>query len=138
MVHYDDYINKCFILNTSTEPTNFIRSDFDYGVRQRRAVKGYVKYGVKLVLGYDDLVSFQKLWSDLDEGTLGFYSNAMIHGDISLNKTIRFTSGYSLSELGNGRYALSTSIELLKKGVFTCPNRVPQHFLHAEDGLVPC
>jgi len=139
MIYYKDYLDNCFTLNGSVEPTNFIRSRFDFGTRQRRVLKGYVFYGVRLVLEHYELMNFKTFWSDLGEGTDSFYSDAHIHGDTSYNKILRFTKGYSLKELGKMKYELICEVEMISTGdtAQRCP-LVPLEWLVPTETLLPC
>ncbi len=136
---WEDYVQKNFMLSSSNEPTNFIRSNFDYGVRQRRAVRGYSKYTVKVYLQFWELQNFQRFWDDLDEGTKQWYTDNVIHGDNTLNKTVRFVSGYQLREMGCGIYLMTCPIEFIRTGTnkdSICP-AVPYPFSIPKDD-VPC
>ena len=123
MIHYEDYLDICPKINTSVQPTNFIRSQFDYGVRQRKIVGGYVTYPFTLLLQGSGAHNFTRMWADLNDGTDSFYYNNPIHYDFTHNKEIRFTQSYTLTELGNYDYMLSCSIELITTGD-KCPNVV--------------
>ena len=138
LVVYEDYMNGCFLLGRSQEGTSFIRSVFDFGVRQRRAVKGYVTYDVALVLEFYELREFQTLWVDLDEGANSFTYSGMIHGDTSA-KEVRFVSPYTVEELGGGLYRVGSVLEVVKSGdsLYACP-LVPSNMVIAQDGVMPC
>lgn len=138
MIKWENYITKSFMLNTSTEPTNFIRSQFDYGVRQRRALRSYPKYVGSVYLEWYDIADFKQFWTDTNEGTDIFNTDMLIHGDDTSNKEIRATAGYSMQELGCGRYKISFPIELVKTGTLTeCP-LAPRNLLIIGQPLVPC
>lgn len=116
MLKYEDYLQKCFLLGRSDNGQDFIRSRFDYYVRQRRAVRGYPVHAFTLQLDRTELLSFQNLWTDLDEGTDIFVTDQVVHGDLTTNKQVRFTKGYTLEEISHYRWKLSCSIELIKTG----------------------
>ncbi len=140
MYHWEDYLDKQFMLASSQEPTNFIRSDFDYGARQRRAVKGYQSYAAKIVLEFWELVAFKDFWALLLDGSQPFYTNMNMHGDDTFNKEVRFTSGYTLQEIGDNKYILTCSMELKRTGTSSrsvCP-KVPTQIFMPDTGVTPC
>ena len=140
MLKYEDYLNKCFLLGNSQNSTDFIRSVFDYGIRQRRALKGYSTHNFTLTVNLDQLRAFQRLWHDLGEGTDPFLTDKVIHGNINKDKTIRFTSGYSLEEVGYYTWRIKAQVELMAMGIdpaTVCP-LVPHYGLTIGSPLVPC
>jgi len=139
VIYFEDYLDKGFILGLSQEPTNTIRSSFDYGVRQRRGVKGYPTHATKMVLSFLELETFKEMWDDLNDGNDKFYLSQNIHGDETINKEVRFTQGYSLQKIGASKYEIKAVLELIKTGVdpTSCP-LVPSDLLRPSDTLVPC
>lgn len=140
MIKWEDYIDKKFMLSSGTASTNFIRSTFDYGKRQRRALKGYDTYSVKVYLEYWETLKFIEFWEDLQEGTDKFYTDIIISGDASINKTVRFTSGYQMQDIGCGIYLLNVPLEKVRTGTpydEACP-LVPSNILIPREGLTPC
>lgn len=141
MIKYEDYLSNNFELSGSQEPTSFIRSQFDYGTRQRRAVRGYSTHDVKLTLEMYELQKFKQFWESLDFGTDIFLTDMVIHGDTTKGKQIRFKTSYSLSEWNqSGIYMLSAQVELIKTGTpidESCP-LIPQPYLYPEEGVIPC
>ena len=136
---WEDYIQQCFKLSGSVEAQSFIRSTFDYSIRQRRAVRGYSRYPVNVYLEFWELKNFQRFWSDLNEGTNTWYTDNIIHGDNTLGKTVRFTEGYKLSEVGKGIHLMTCGIELIRTGTDKddiCP-ATPYPFSIPKDD-VPC
>ena len=67
MVKWSDYLDKCFLIGGSQQSTNFIRSQFDYGVRQRRVQKGYSTHSFSITVTYAELTSFESLWDVLND-----------------------------------------------------------------------
>ena len=112
MIKYEDYLDKCWLLNQSKAPTDFIRSTFDYGIRQRRALRGYPVAGVRLVLTSDEVTTFKTFWADLNYGTDKFETDQPIFGDQSLQKIVRFTTSYSLTEKKYKTYELTCQVEI--------------------------
>jgi len=135
MIHISDYLDKDFMLNSSQEATNFIRSQFDYGTRQRRGLKGYPKYGVKMILSIGELKNFQRMWEVLYDGTDTFYVDQVIRGDTSLNKIVRFMQAPSIREIGNTKYEIISTIEILKTSLF-CPLVIGEHTIIGEKTII--
>ena len=117
MLSYESYLTICWILSTNQASTNFIRSQFDYGTRQRRAVRGYDVKSVRLILNDTELTAWQTFWADLNYGTDKFTTDQAINGDTTTGKIARFTSGYTLAELGASQYEISVPVELIQTGV---------------------
>ncbi len=140
MVKWSDYLDKCFLVGGSQQSTNFIRSQFDYGVRQRRVQKGYSTHSFSITVSYDELISFETLWADLNDGTDAWLTDNIVHGNLNADKTVRFISGYTLEERRNHTWSIGCSIELIEKGTpksLRCP-LVPSYGLSPTDGLTPC
>lgn len=110
-------MSKCFTLGGSQNGTDFIRSQFDYGVRQRRAVRSYPVHNFTISVEPTELASFQSFWLALNEGTDIWLTDQIVHGDLTTDKEVRFIRGYTLEELSYNRWRISCSIELIKTGV---------------------
>ncbi len=116
-VIYETYNLPSFTLSTGTVSTNFIRSRFDYGTRQRRAVRGYDAYNVRVVIqSAVDLTSWELLWSDLNDGNDKFYTDETLNGDTSASKIVRFTSGYTIRDITVGKFEITIPIEIIQTG----------------------
>ena len=114
MLKYEDYLQKCWLLNESEAHQDFIRSEFDYGGRQRRALRGYPKAGFRLTLDAYQMVKWKKFWDDLNQGTEKFETNQLIFGVFATPKTVRFIQAYRLREIGYMRWEVSCAVEILK------------------------
>ncbi len=68
MLKYEDYMDACWILGNSQSSQDFIRSDFYYGTRQRRALRGYDIASFGIYVDYTQMIMFKKLWHDLHFG----------------------------------------------------------------------
>lgn len=106
-----------FNLHSGVKATNFIRSQFDYGTRQRRTVNGYDSYSVKLILSQSEMTDFERFWKALNDGNDKFYTDEVIGADTTVPKIARFTSGYEVSHLGANKFTVSVPIELIETGV---------------------
>lgn len=113
---YETYMNTSFNLGSGSISTNLIRSQFDYGARQRRGVRGYDTFSVKLVLDADEMINFMHFWDMLNDGNDKFYTDEVINGDQTLGKIVRFTSGYQSSQIGNSKFTVTVPLELISKG----------------------
>lgn len=115
-VKYETYFpNICWTLSGTVVATNFIRSQFDYGVRQRRALRGNDNYSVRIVLSNQtDMDQWLLFWSDLNYGNDIFITDQIIDGDTSVDKNVRFTSGYSNRDIGNGLQEITVPVEHLQ------------------------
>jgi len=139
MIKWSDYLNKCFLLGNSTQSTDFIRSNFDYGVRQRRALRGYSQHSFSITLNYMELQDFKEFWDDLVDGTDPFLTDQMVHGNANLDKQVRFVTGYSISEIGYYSFKVTATIELMTEGTgyVKCP-LPPNNGLTPQLDLEPC
>ena len=106
-----------FNLGAGSVSTDFIRSQFDYSVRQRRAIKGYDVFSVTLVLTEEDMSSWVTFWTALDLGTDKFTTNEVINYDTTTGKTCRFISGYQVSQIGANKFIVTVPLELIQTGV---------------------
>ena len=141
MIKYEDYLDRCWFLNSSESSQDFIRSEFDYGIRQRRALRGYPKAGFRLVLEPFEMVKFKKFWHDLDYGAKKFRTDQPIFGVFAPNKIVRFISAYRLKELSYHRWEVTCAVEIVKYEddfmVNKCP-LTPDVALLVGVPLVPC
>lgn len=117
-ITYETYLpDKCWILSSSQAAKNFIRSDFDYGARQRRAIRGYDTQKVNILLSASELASWKSFWAAINDGTDTFYTNQYIHQDGTTGKIARFTDTYSVNEINNNMFEVSTNVELILTGI---------------------
>ena len=118
MISYSTYLSVSFTLNSGTITTPFIRSSFDFGVRQRRVVQGYDTFSVRLVLDEDngEMTEFRALWTALNNGTDKFLTDEVINSDETTAKTVRFISGYSISQIGANKFIVTVPLELIATG----------------------
>ena len=117
MLQYEDYLTTKWKLNTGTASNDVIRSEFDYGARQRRALRGYDRAGVSVYLTANEVMIFKKFWLDLSYGAEKFLTDMNLFGDPTLAKTVRFTAPYTLREIGCNLYLMTTSVELVKTSI---------------------
>lgn len=114
---YETYLpNNCWILSNSQAAMNFIRSEFDYGARQRRAVRGYDTQQVNILLSFTELQAWKSFWVAIGYGADPFYTSQYIHQDGTANKIARFTSPYSVKEIDRDIFEVSTVAELIQPG----------------------
>ena len=141
MLKYEDYLSKYFELGSSVEGSSFIRSDFDYGTRQRRAVMSYASHSAQIMLDYGQLLAFKSFWEDLNMGTDIFLTDMVVHGDATLEKQIRFTAPYSVSEWDKDPiFVVKCQFEIIRSGTARadqCP-LTPSNFLLPENDITPC
>jgi len=116
MINYETYMNTSFNLSSGSAATNFVRSQFDYGARQRRGIRGYDVFNATLVLDYNDMKNFEHFWSLLNYGNDKFYTDEVINSDTTTSKIVRFTSGYEVSQIGSNKFIVSVPIELVLTG----------------------
>lgn len=115
MLNYSDYMGVSFNLGSGSSSTDFIRSQFDYGTRQRRGIRGYDAFGVTLVLNEDngEMSDWMNFWYALNYGNDKFYTGIVINGDQTTTKIARFTSGYEVSQIGANKFIVSVPLELI-------------------------
>lgn len=116
MISYETYLSASFNLGSGSAATNFVRSQFDYGVRQRRSVRGYDTFSARLVLDQTEMSNFEHFWSLLNYGNDKFYTDQVINSDTTTSKIVRFTSGYDVSQIGNNKFMVTVPMELIAKG----------------------
>lgn len=117
MIIYETYMSTSFNIGSGSVATNFIRSQFEYGARQRRGVRGYDVFSVSLVLDQAEMINFEDFWADLNYGNDKFYTNEVINNDQTTSKTARFTSGYQIAQIGANKFIITVPIELIQTGV---------------------
>ncbi len=116
MISYGTYMSVSFTLGSGKASTNFIRSSFDYGARQRRAVRGYDIFSVKLVLDQTEMINFIHFWDMLNDGSDKFYTDEVINSDTTAAKIVRFTSGHEVSQIGASKFIITVPLELIQTG----------------------
>ena len=119
MISYSTYMSVSFNLGSGSASTNFIRSNFDYGARQRKAIRGYDTFSVRLVLdeANGEMTDWLDFWSALNDGTDKFYTDEVINADETSAKIVRFTSGYQISQIGANKFIITVPLELIQTGV---------------------
>ncbi len=105
-----------FNLGSGSVSTNLIRSQFDYGARQRRGVRGYDVFSVKLVLDQAEMINFVHFWDLLNYGNDKFYTDQVINADTTSAKIVRFMSGYEVSQIGSNKFIVTVPLELILTG----------------------
>jgi len=119
MISYGTYMGVSFNLGSGSVATNFVRSQFDYGIRQRRSVRGYDTFGVRVVLdeALGEMTDWTDFWTALNYGNDKFYTDEVINSDITTAKIVRFMSGYEVSQFGNNKFIVTVPLELIQTGV---------------------
>lgn len=119
MISYETYMSVHFTLGSGSASTDFIRSQFDYGTRQRRGIRGYDVFSVRLVLDENngELTGWLTFWDALNKGTDKFYTNEVINSDTTSAKIARFTSGYEIAQIGANKFIITVPLELIQTGV---------------------
>lgn len=110
-------MNKDFTLSSGQNGATFIRSEFDYGIRQRAGLRGYDTFNANLILNATEAQDWLSFWDALNDGVDAFTCDVAINMDLTTGKTVRFTSGYSTKQIGNGYFELSVPLELISTGV---------------------
>ncbi len=105
-----------FNLGSGSAATNFIRSQFDYGARQRRGIRGYDVFSVKLVLDQIGMINFTHFWDMLNDGNDKFYTDQVINADTTSSKIVRFMSGYEVAQIGSNKFIVTVPLELILTG----------------------
>ena len=142
MLRFEDYTLPCALLSgsDSAEGSSFIRTQWDFGTRQRAVQRGYVTAQFNLLLTHPELISFKQFYSDLFNGSQAFNYSGSVHGNDNLNKIIRFTAPFLVSPVGNNIFKVSTAIEMINKGTprsESCP-KMPYNTLYPNDTNLPC
>lgn len=119
MEAYETHMTASWTLGAGKASTNFIRSSFDYGTRQRRAARGYDTFNVRLVLdeGLGQETEWKALWAALNDGNDKFTTNEVINSDITTGKIARFISGYDIAQIGANKFIVTVPLELIQTGV---------------------
>lgn len=126
--------------NDAKEPLSFTRSEFDYGTRQRKNYKGYVASGFALVLHHSKLKIWDEFWSSINDGADVFKADFFVNGSDNLDKIVRFTTSFTKENLGNLKFKIKCSLEILDNGTAyaeSCPV-YPSNLLYPSDELFPC
>lgn len=115
MLNYSDYMSVSFNLGSGSSSTDIIRSQFDYGTRQRRGIRGYDVFSATLVLNEDngEMSDWMNFWYALNYGNDKFNTAIVINGDQTTVKIARFTSGYEVSQIGANKFIVSVPLELI-------------------------
>lgn len=116
MISYETYMNTSFNLGSGSIATNFIRSQFDYGARQRRGTRGYDVFSATLILDQIEMINFEHFWSLLNYGNDKFYTDHVINSDTTTGKIVRFVSGYEVSQIGSNKFMVTVPLELILTG----------------------
>ena len=117
MISYETYMTVSFNLGAGKASTNFIRSQFDYGTRQRRAVRGFDTFGVRFCLTQTQMDEWTTFWDALNDGNDKFTTDEVINSDVTTGKIARFTSGYDVSQIGANKFIITVPLELIQTGV---------------------
>jgi len=139
---YKDYNLPCWRYNTSQASQDFIRSEFDFSARQRRALRGTDKANMKITVDAVQMLSFKRFWIDINYGASKFVTDMYIFGDPSLEKVVRFIGAYSVQEVSYITWEITCTAEILettivKDWLYNCP-RIPHVRLVPQVPLVPC
>ena len=124
----------------SSEKQSFIRSQFDFDVRQRRVPRGKPTQSFIISVHHSLLDEWVTFWESVNFGNDPFEYSFMAHGSDNIDKVIRFIEPYKLTAVGANVYSISASIEILSNGtpkVDECP-LVPYNTLYPSDTLTPC
>lgn len=116
MISYETYMTVSFNLGSGSVATNFVRSQFDYGARQRRAIRGYDVFSAKLVLDSNQMDAWVAFWVALNDGNDKFYTNQVINSDTTTAKIARFISGYEVSQIGANKFIVTVPLEIVQTG----------------------
>ncbi len=139
MKTYEDYNLPCLTLTTFDSGNNRIRTQFDYGIRQRRGAQNLPKMGFNIVIkGRGELNRFTQFWADLNMGIDKFILKQAFGPYTSDKKEVRFTRGYTLQEKGGGLFVLSSEIEIVdpSQAASDC-HLYPADDLHPDNVLYP-
>ncbi len=102
--------------NTHIPGDTFIRSQFDYGIRQRK--KYCSQYGVGFTFiakSQGQMKSFSHFYyTTLNDGVNSFLADWQIEG-IDGTKEFRFSSVYNVTALGANKFSISASFDMITK-----------------------
>ena len=125
---------------SSIEQQAFIRTQFDFGIRQTRIPRGYKSQSFSIVLPFYLLDEFKAFWLSINYGADPFEFDYLVHGSDNITKVVRFITTYSMKALGNNMFSISSSLEVLSEGTSkagACP-LVPYNTLTPSETLTPC
>ena len=101
MITYSDLMTVCWRLGSSQSSDDRVRSQFDYGTRQRRGHRGYPTSSFAITVNQDDMDYFKIFWSKLNQGVDSFILDMPIYGSTTKKKVVRFTTAYTIKDLTN-------------------------------------
>ena len=147
MIKYSDIMTVCWQLASSQSSDDRVRSQFDYGTRQRRGHRGYPTSSFAITVNQDDMDYFKIFWSKLNQGVDSFILDMPIYGSTTDKKVVRFITGYNIKDLTNTGedqyYQITCQVEILQDvnpnvgGSNDCP-LVPRNQLTPRSDLFPC
>ena len=114
-----DYPNTlpCPIQPSKYSPgETFTTSTFDIGVRHRKSYIGpyYVNFEF-LIESREQMTAFRKFYyGRLNQGLSAFVADWDVEGSVA-NKEFRFSEMYRVSTIGNKRYVIQATFEMLTK-----------------------
>lgn len=98
--------------HSETFANDMLLSTFEYGTSLEYKAMDTTKFNFSVILTYDELVSFNSFWDSLYNGIMPFKADWLILNDAT-TKDIRFTSPYTLKNLGALVFELSSDCEVL-------------------------
>ena len=142
MIKYDDYLLPCWRLNQSQASQDFIRSEFDFNIRQRRALRGTDKANMLITVTAAQMLEFKRFWLAIDYGTVKWQTNMYIFGDPTDYKVVRFIGSYAIQEVGYLKFQITATVEILESNIKDewleyCPLE-PYYGLTPKAPLSPC
>ena len=63
------------------------------------------------------MADFISLWTALNDGNDKFLTDEVINSDTTTAKIVRFTSGYSVAQIGANKFIVTVPLELIQTGV---------------------
>ncbi len=115
MKKIEDYVLKCWVRTQGTARKSFIRSNFDYGARQRQALKPYSNTFFNVTLDVIELEGFFRFWDDILEGAESFETTQALAGvNAGVSKVVRFTEPYTIQEVGYNNYRITAPLEIIE------------------------
>ena len=117
MVKYKTYGLPCWRLNQSQASQDFIRSEFDFNIRQRRALRGTDKANMLITVNGAGMLQWKRFWSALNYGTNKFITDMYIFGDPTVNKVCRYINSYSIQEVGYDKFQITATAEILETNI---------------------
>ena len=147
MITYSDIMTTCWRLGSSQSSDDRVRSQFDYGTRQRRGHRGYPTSSFMITVNQEGMDYFKILWSKLNQGVDSFILDMPIFGSTTDKKMVRFITAYTIKDSTNTGteqyYDISCTVEILQDinpnagGSNDCP-LVPRNQLTPRADLFPC